>query len=63
MTDTEKRITVNKWTIIYKILDGLAKNGCEIHFGLGTGSKGPAKMTDIIEPLVKYLERKGIEVR
>jgi len=62
MTDTEKKITVNKWTIIYKILDGLAQNGCEIHNGLGTG-KGVATMTDIVEPLVKYLEKKGIEVR
>jgi len=63
MNDTEKRITVNKRTIIEKLLEGISQNGCMLTNGLGTGNYKGATLEDIVDPLVKYLKRKGIEVR
>ena len=60
MTDTEKRITVNKRTIIEKLLEGISQNGCML---TETGNYKGGTLEDIVDPLVKYLKRKGIEVR
>ncbi|MEK4006474.1 hypothetical protein [Paenibacillus sp. FSL H3-0333] len=54
---------VNQKTIINKIFDGIDNNGWMILNGLGTGHfNGEATQKSVIEPLIKYLEGKGIEV-
>lgn len=54
---------INQKTVINKIFEGIDKNGWTLLNGLGSGNfNNQATQKTMIEPLLKYLERKGIEI-
>lgn len=56
-------IKLNKQTIIKKIFEGIDKNSWTLLNGLGSGNfSGESTQATMVEPLLMYLKKKGIEI-
>jgi hypothetical protein len=55
----DKQIKVSKQTLIKKVYEGIENNG----WSLINNCQFDGTMASLIEPMVKYLEKKGIEVK
>ncbi|MFB5759019.1 hypothetical protein [Paenibacillus medicaginis] len=54
---------VSQKTVIDKIFEGIDQNGWTLLNGIGSGNfNSQATQKSMVEPLLKYLEKKGIEV-
>lgn len=58
-----KQMKISQKTVIEKIFEGIEHNGWSLLNGLGSGNyNNSATQKTMVEPLLKYLERKGIEI-